>query len=144
MERKFVNQYLKTYKQSSCVCLTRSIKFLQEEMIESKKAKIRNAKKKAKWDFKSCPCEQFNKTLDDTFMVFVKWAKVKESQDQYNVSKVSIALLIYVLFFEISLLAKAAINICTIKQKIDILTYLLNMYFEFLGIRVSRQSKKIL
>ena len=36
MERKFVNQYLKTYKQSSCVCLTRSIKFLQEEMIESK------------------------------------------------------------------------------------------------------------
>lgn len=59
-------------------------------MIEKAKGQTRNEKKKAKWDFKTCPCDLFNKTLDDTFMIFVTWAKVKGSEDQYNVSKVSI------------------------------------------------------
>ena len=36
MERKFVDKFLKTYSQTSCVCITTSIKVLQEEMIESK------------------------------------------------------------------------------------------------------------
>ncbi len=64
--------------------------------IEASKSKTKNAKKNAKWDFRSCPNEQFNKTLDDTFMCFIKWARVKDdgrtdnqSDDEYNVSKVS-------------------------------------------------------
>ena len=75
-----------------------------KEMIEDTKSKTKNAKKNAQWDFKSCPCDQFGKTLDDTFMCFIKWAKVKKDEatasaqnnDQYNVSKVSMR---YTFFF---------------------------------------------
>jgi hypothetical protein len=68
-----------------------------KELIENKKAKTRKDKHKAKWDFKTSPHEQFNKTLDDTFLCFIKWAKVKKDKEgdnnnddgegTYNVSK---------------------------------------------------------
>lgn len=73
-----------------------------KKIIEDTKAKTKKAKKKAKWDFKTSPHEQFGKSLDDTFMAFIVWATAKldkegkgeedaiggnASQEKYNVSK---------------------------------------------------------
>ena len=66
-----------------------------KEMIGNKRSDTKNEKKNSKWYFKACPYKQFDKTLDETFMCFIKWAKVKkknggdERYDEYNVSKVS-------------------------------------------------------
>ena len=76
---------------------------LLKELIEYTKSKTKKEKKKVKWEFKTSPHEQFGKTLDDCFMGFVVWAKVKhdsgddnddedngdKENEQYNVSKVN-------------------------------------------------------
>lgn len=65
---------------------------LLKEMIETNKSKTKKPKHKVKWGFNSSPHEQFKKTLDDTFMSFVVWAKMKNNENDketcsYNVSK---------------------------------------------------------
>lgn len=60
-----------------------------KQFIQAKKSKAKRPKYKAMWDFRSSPHEQFHKTLDDTFLCFIKWAKLKTrgQEDTYNVSK---------------------------------------------------------
>jgi len=57
-----------------------------KDTIEKTKTAIKKEKKKAKWNFRSSPHQQFNKTLDDLFMAFIVWAKSKNN-GKYNVSK---------------------------------------------------------
>ena len=64
----------------------------QDEAGALKKEK-RKVKMTAVWNFRTSPHEEFGKTLDDLFMAFVVWAKVKEDDDksdgeeQFNASK---------------------------------------------------------
>lgn len=60
-------------------------------LIDTSKEKSKPGKKKAKWDFSTCPHGQFGKTLDDLFLTFLIWAKVFSDGNEYfskvNVSK---------------------------------------------------------
>jgi hypothetical protein len=61
-----------------------------KEMIANDKGKQKEDSKKFKrWDFSNSPHEQFQKTLDDTFMAFIQWAKMEENKGErtFNVSK---------------------------------------------------------
>lgn len=62
---------------------------LLKSLIEEKKLSAAKAddKKIKKWDFATSPYDQFGKTLDDTFIAFLAWAKVKQDTTQVNVSK---------------------------------------------------------
>mmetsp|Transcript_11903 Transcript_11903/g.25783 ORF Transcript_11903/g.25783 Transcript_11903/m.25783 type:complete len:323 (+) Transcript_11903:133-1101(+) len=60
---------------------------LLKVFIEEKKKSIADEKKKKKWDFPSSPHAHFGKTLDDTYMAFLCWARVKEDKSSVNVSK---------------------------------------------------------
>ena len=60
---------------------------LLKSMIEEKKTSIKKDAKKRKFDFAASPHEQFGKTLDDTFMAFLMWARVKQNETMINVSK---------------------------------------------------------
>ena len=54
---------------------------LLKQLVRNTKASTKKAHEKAKWDFKNCPHKQFDKTLDDTFMCFIMWAKIKKEED---------------------------------------------------------------
>jgi hypothetical protein len=59
------------------------------EMVDAdrKNAKLKS-KKRIKWQFRTSPHEQFGKTLDDTFLAFIQWAKNSDKETlSYNVSK---------------------------------------------------------
>lgn len=60
-------------------------------MIAEDKAEHKESSKKFKrWDFRTSPHEQFDKTLDDTFAAYVQWAiKTEEETNEtsFNVSK---------------------------------------------------------
>jgi hypothetical protein len=60
-----------------------------KDLVEKSKAKTKNPKKAKKWDFATSPHAQFGKTLDDTFMAFLKWARRTKggSKNDINVSK---------------------------------------------------------
>jgi hypothetical protein len=55
---------------------------LLKELVEDAKTKARKPNKKNIWEFRTSPHEQFEKTLFDTFMAFLKWARTNgEDQD---------------------------------------------------------------
>jgi len=56
-------------------------------LIEEKKTSITKEDVRKKWDFHSSPHAHFGKTLDDTYMAFLSWARVKEDKSKVNVSK---------------------------------------------------------
>ena len=63
-----------------------------QQMVESDRQKHKPTSKKAlKWDFRASPHSQFDKTLEDTYLAFVQWAKTTkdttEEEPSYNVSK---------------------------------------------------------
>ncbi len=68
---------------------------LLKELVEQKKSSTKKESKRKMWDFATSPHEQFDKTLDDTFMAFIMWARVKLDKekddspvgDEVNVSK---------------------------------------------------------
>lgn len=62
---------------------------LLKTFVEEKKQSsiTKDDKKKKKWDFPSSPHAHFGKTLDDTYMAFLAWARVKEDKSNVNVSK---------------------------------------------------------
>ena len=62
---------------------------LLKTLIEEKKQSItiKEDKKRKKWDFASSPHVHFGKTLDDTYMAFLSWARVKQDTSKINVSK---------------------------------------------------------
>lgn len=60
---------------------------LLKTLIEEKKEQSSEDKKIKKWEFATSPHEHFGKTLDDTFIAFLAWAKVKEDTSKVNVSK---------------------------------------------------------
>jgi hypothetical protein len=68
-----------------------------KELVEADRtdAKLKS-KKRIKWGFRTSPHDHFGKTLDDTFLAFVQWAKSSSNDDNdnddeqpptYNVSK---------------------------------------------------------
>lgn len=58
-----------------------------KELIEKKKDNTKKEKKKAKWDFRTSPHEQFGKTLDDTFISFLLWARTNPDDSDTNDGK---------------------------------------------------------
>jgi len=60
-----------------------------KELVEQIKSKTKKESKRKKWNFETSPHAQFDKTLDDTFMAFIMWARTKDSTDgnEVNVSK---------------------------------------------------------
>jgi hypothetical protein len=54
-----------------------------KKMVESEKP--RQQKRPQKWNFATVPLSCFDKTLDDVFMAFVKWAKIED--DTINVTR---------------------------------------------------------
>eukprot|EP00558_Chaetoceros_sp_UNC1202_P002212 CAMPEP_0197259408 /NCGR_PEP_ID=MMETSP1429-20130617/83495_1 /TAXON_ID=49237 /ORGANISM="Chaetoceros sp., Strain UNC1202" /LENGTH=334 /DNA_ID=CAMNT_0042723617 /DNA_START=2464 /DNA_END=3468 /DNA_ORIENTATION=- len=52
---------------------------LLKQLVHAKKESIKKESKRKIWDFRTSPHEHFGKTLDDTFMTFVLWAKLKAS-----------------------------------------------------------------
>lgn len=93
-----------------------------KDTIEKTKAKIRKEKKKAKWNFKSSPHKEFNKTLDDLFMCFIVWAKNKNS-GKYNVSKAFRRLETYAEWMEESTedLTEPSLSATSVKDALDAL-----------------------
>lgn len=55
-----------------------------KKLVESEKP--RKQKRSQKWNFATVPLECFNKTLDDVFLAFIRWAKVEDSE-QVNVTR---------------------------------------------------------
>eukprot|EP00980_Cylindrotheca_fusiformis_P018052 scaffold5778_cov71-Cylindrotheca_fusiformis.AAC.3 len=63
---------------------------LLKKMIAADKGKYKESSKKfQKWNFRSSPHEQFDKTLDDSFGAFVQWAKTKPNKDDDDEEEVS-------------------------------------------------------
>ncbi|KAL7543435.1 hypothetical protein ACHAXR_012711, partial [Thalassiosira sp. AJA248-18] len=56
-------------------------------LVEEKKQSIEKEDKRKKWDFATSPHENFGKTMDDTYLAFLSWAKVKQDTSKINVSK---------------------------------------------------------
>jgi len=52
-----------------------------KELIELDKTKVKKEKMKKRWEFQTSPHEQFGKTLDDSFMAFLVWARVSTDKD---------------------------------------------------------------
>jgi len=51
---------------------------LLKELVEQTKSNAKKESKRNKWNFEKSPHKQFDKTLDDTFMAFIMWARVKK------------------------------------------------------------------
>jgi len=103
-----------------------------KQLIEDSKAKTKKAKKKVKWDFKNSPHEEFGKTLDDTFMCFIVWAKVKKDggndvKESYNISKAFRRLKSYAEWIEEtgSELIEPALSAASVKVVLD--SYSMNL-----------------
>mmetsp|Transcript_6060 Transcript_6060/g.6591 ORF Transcript_6060/g.6591 Transcript_6060/m.6591 type:complete len:324 (-) Transcript_6060:368-1339(-) len=96
-----------------------------KQLIEKVKESTKKAKKKAKRDFKASPHEEFGKTLDDAFMSFIVWAKVKKQNEDeatmYNVSKAFRRVEAYAEFMDDSEddLSKPALSADTVKEAIQ-------------------------
>jgi len=61
---------------------------LLHQLIEETKQNTVKESELKKWDFATSPHVHFNKTLDDTFMAFIMWARVKDDESSMiNVSK---------------------------------------------------------
>ena len=61
--------------------------FNTQVLIEEKKASIKDDNKRKIWDFGASPHEEFGKSLDDTYLAFLKWARLKQDTTKVNVSK---------------------------------------------------------
>ncbi len=55
--------------------------------MQEKKESIKKESKRKKWNFETSPHEEFGKTIDDTYLAFLEWARVKQDRSKINVSK---------------------------------------------------------
>ncbi len=62
---------------------------LLKALVEHTKSNTKKESKRKKWDLDASPHKQFDKTLDDTFMAFIMWARVKKvhSKKDKNISE---------------------------------------------------------
>lgn len=65
----------------------KALELLKQLVAAAKDKASKKPRKKAKWDFRTCPHEQFGMTLDDTFRVFLLWSRTDEEKDKGGKSR---------------------------------------------------------